>query len=360
MLTQSPLATLSPTLARHPRGRTGVVGLHHVALVVRDLERTTDFYGRLVGLRDLGPGTAPAGAPDRPGAIREAQVRWLGDATGRAGSLVALHERPGADRGRPGLGGTHHFALAVRDREALLMWKRRFLDEGYAVNGILDRHYFESIYVQDPDGTIVEFATLGPGWTRDEDAGRIGGEHRFPPAAMVNTNRDRARIAAENWPEAVRDITPAMTVQGMHHVTAIGASIERLHDFVHGALGMRLVKRTNNFDDVASYHWYWGIGAGHPGTLVTYFERDPAREPRVQHGAGQVAHYAVGVDTTRFDEARAALRDAGSPVSDTIEFGAAFGSAESVATVDPDGQPVVLASVNGATSYDAHVSEDAA
>ena len=83
------------------------------------------------------------------------------------------------------------------------MWKRRFLDEGYAVNGILDRHYFQSIYIKDPDGQIVELATLGPGWTIDEEAARIGEEHRDPPAEMINTNRDRARIAAENWPQAV-------------------------------------------------------------------------------------------------------------------------------------------------------------
>ena len=95
---------------------------------------------------------------------------------------------------------------------------------------------------------------------------------------MINTNRDRARIAAENWPEAVPQIAPTMRILGLHHVTAIGTSIEGTEAFVAGRLGMRRVKRTNNFDDVGSFHWYWGVGGGPPGTLVTYFDRKPERE----------------------------------------------------------------------------------
>jgi glyoxalase family protein len=62
----------------------------------------------------------------------------------------------------------------VRDRDALLRWKRRFLDEGHAVNGILDRHYFQSIYVQGPRRQIVELATLGPGVDDRRGAARLG------------------------------------------------------------------------------------------------------------------------------------------------------------------------------------------
>ncbi|HEY9504921.1 MAG TPA: VOC family protein, partial [Gemmatimonadales bacterium] len=120
---------------------TGVAGLHHVALVTRDLGRAADFYGRILGLDDMGRGPAPSARMDRPGQLGEAQARWFGDRAGRPGSLIAVVERPEERQGRPGIGGSHHFALAVADREVLLMWKRRFLDQGYAVNGILDRHY---------------------------------------------------------------------------------------------------------------------------------------------------------------------------------------------------------------------------
>jgi glyoxalase family protein len=346
------MSTAVPPRAAGARTATGVAGLHHVALVSRDLGRTADFYARVLGLRDLGDGPAPVAPSGRPGTLGEATARWFGDDAGRPGSLVAVVERPEAPQGAPGIGGTHHFALCVADREALLMWKRRFLDEGYAVNGILDRHYFQSIYVKDPDGTIVEFATRGPGWTMDEEAERIGEEHRAPPPEMVNTNRDRARIAAENWPEPVRDLAPAMRVQGLHHVTAIGTSIEGTERFVAGRLGMRRVKRTNNFDDVGSFHWYWGVGGGAPGTLVTYFDRKPERERPVQMGAGQVAHYAVAADADALPPLRAALAEAEIPVSASAAVGPDVAPFDAVATVDPDGHPVVLASLRGAASYE--------
>ena len=63
--------------------------------------------------------------------------------------------------------------------------------------------------------------------------------------------------------------------------------------------GCDLVKRTNNFDDPKSFHWYWGVGDGKPGTLVTYFERSPDREKPVVMGTGQTHHFALAVATTR-------------------------------------------------------------
>ncbi len=335
------------------RTATGILGLHHVAVVSRDAARAADFYARVLGLRDAGRGTAPHATATRPDELIDAPARVFGDESERTGSLIAVIERPDAAQGYPGIGATHHFALLVENRDVLLMWKRRMLDEGHKVNGILDRHYFQSIYVRDPDGTIVELATRGPGWTRDEEPDRIGEEHRAPPAEMLNTNRDRARIAAENWPDRVPDITSRMRIQGMHHVTAIGASIEATHAFLAERLSMRRVKRTNNFDDADSYHWYWGVGDGRPGTLVTYFERSPSRERPAVMGAGLTAHYAVAVEERAIDELRASFAEAGLPVSAITEFGTDRASYRAIATRDPDGQPVLLATAGGRTSYGA-------
>src|SRR5205807_4903345 len=108
--------------------------------------------------------------------------------------------------------------------EALLKWKRRLTDLGIAVKGPFDRHYFASIYLNDPDGTTIEIATRGPGWTVDEDADRLGMEYRKPLPEMTVSNRDKERIQALTWPEPVPAITPDMALlQGMHHITAIGA-----------------------------------------------------------------------------------------------------------------------------------------
>ena len=103
---------------------------------------------------------------------------------------------------------------------------------------------------------------------------------------------------------------------------------------------MRRVKKTSNFDDPDSAHWYWGDGRGPPGTLITYFERDPARNAAARMGAGQTHHFALAVpDEETQLEWREKLIEAGlrvSPVMDRIYF-------KSIYTNDPDGHIVELA-----------------
>lgn len=74
---------------------------------------------------------------------------------------------------------------------------------------------------------------------------------------------------------------------GIHHVTAISGEPQRNLDFYSGVLGLRLVKKTVNFDDPETYHLYYGDGAGHPGTIMTFFPWSHA--PRGRIGAGQLA-----------------------------------------------------------------------
>ncbi len=310
-----------------------IQGLHHITLVSADAQRTADFYTRVLGLR-LVKRTVNFDDP-------RSYHLYFGNERGAPGSAVTFFEWPGAARGRWGIGGTHHFALAVADREGLLKWKRRLTDLGIEVEGPYDRHYFVSIYFNDPDGTILEIATRGPGWTMDEEAERIGTEFRAPPAEMMSRNRDEARIRAETWPEPVPTITPDMALsQGMHHITAIGSDIGRTHAFFGDLLGMRRVKMTSNFDDPDSAHWYWGVGAGEPGTLITYFERDPRRVRAAAMGAGQTHHFALSVPD---EESQLDIRDkliragyAVSPVQERVYF-------KSIYTRDPDGHIVEVA-----------------
>lgn len=65
-------------------------------------------------------------------------------------------------------------------------------------------------------------------------------------------------------------VTKSM-VLGIHHVTAIASHPQPNVDFYVGALGLRLVKQTVNFDDPGVYHLYYGDGIGTPGTLLTFF-----------------------------------------------------------------------------------------
>ncbi len=78
-----------------------------------------------------------------------------------------------------------------------------------------------------------------------------------------------------------------MSTTGIHHVTAICGDAQRNVDFYAGLLGLRLVKRTINFDDPQTYHLYYGDTLGHPGSLITFFPWPGV--PRGGVGPGQVA-----------------------------------------------------------------------
>lgn len=75
-------------------------------------------------------------------------------------------------------------------------------------------------------------------------------------------------------------------IRGIHHVTAIASDPQRNLDFYAGVLGLRLVKRTVNFDDPQTYHFYYGDDVGSPGSIMTFFPWPGARRGR--HGTGQV------------------------------------------------------------------------
>jgi len=82
-------------------------------------------------------------------------------------------------------------------------------------------------------------------------------------------------------------------IAGLHHVTAMASDPQRNVDFYTGVLGLRLVKKTVNFDDPGTYHLYYGDEVGHPGTILTFFPWPLAR--RGVQGAGQatVTSFAV-------------------------------------------------------------------
>ena len=82
-------------------------------------------------------------------------------------------------------------------------------------------------------------------------------------------------------------------IPGIHHVTAIAGDPQRNLDFYAGSLGLRLVKRTVNFDDPATYHLYYGDDLGRPGSLITFFPWPRAR--RGHRGSGQATTIAFSV-----------------------------------------------------------------
>src|SRR5437868_8158387 len=85
-----------------------------------------------------------------------------------------------------------------------------------------------------------------------------------------------------------------LTIPGIHHVTAIAIDPQANLDFYTTVLGLRLVKRTVNFDDPGTYHFYFGDEHGTPGSILTFFPWPGAFPGLV--GAGQVSSivFAVG------------------------------------------------------------------
>jgi glyoxalase family protein len=73
---------------------------------------------------------------------------------------------------------------------------------------------------------------------------------------------------------------------GIHHITAIVEDPQENVDFYAGILGLRLVKKTVNFDDSGTYHFYFGNKEGNPGTIMTFFPWKGAHQGRI--GTGQV------------------------------------------------------------------------
>ena len=84
-----------------------------------------------------------------------------------------------------------------------------------------------------------------------------------------------------------------MELNGLHHVTAVTGNAQANVDFYTQVLGMRLVKKTVNQDDVSAYHLFYGDELGNPGTELTFFEW-PHMGPN-RNGPGSIAHTALRV-----------------------------------------------------------------
>lgn len=127
-----------------------------------------------------------------------------------------------------------------------------------------------------------------------------------------------------------------LALGGIHHVTAIAGDPQANFDFYAGTLGLRLIKRTINFDDPGTYHLYYGDGTGTPGTILTFFPWAGAARGRV--GSGQATALALSVPPRSLPFWQGRLAAQGVPVEDGEPR---FGSAV-LALQDPHGLPLEL------------------
>src|SRR5688572_16948556 len=127
-------------------------------------------------------------------------------------------------------------------------------------------------------------------------------------------------------------------ILGLHHVTATVHDAQADLDFGVDALGLRLVKKTVNFDNHFVYHFYYGDEVGHPGTIWTTFPYKDKGVPIGTKGAGQITVTSFSVPAGSLDAWKTRLRSRGYTVTDaTPRFGE-----ESILIADPSGLVIEL------------------
>lgn len=132
-------------------------------------------------------------------------------------------------------------------------------------------------------------------------------------------------------------------VRSLHHVTATVDDARQDYDFYTKVLGLRLVKKTVNFDNHDVYHFYYGNEVGTPGTIMTTFPYKGRGVPVGHTGAGQIRTTAFSVPRDSLDFWKTRLRERGVQVRDeTPQFGA-----PAIGFPDPSGLHLELVGTQG-------------
>ncbi len=120
-------------------------------------------------------------------------------------------------------------------------------------------------------------------------------------------------------------------VSGIHHITALSKDAQKTADFYSGVLGLRLVKKTVNFDAPNVYHLYFGDETGRPGTIITFFPFPDAA--RGMKGSGEIhaVAFSVNPESILFWKKRLAVFESTSRFGEEVIF-----------IEDPDGMRIEL------------------
>ena len=132
------------------------------------------------------------------------------------------------------------------------------------------------------------------------------------------------------------------TTTGLHHVTAIASDLRRNVAFYTDLLGLRLVKKTVNFDDPSAYHLYYGDETGAPGTIVTFFFWPGGQASRGRVGVGQMTAIPFSAPTASLAFWAERLRTHGVAAKRQSRWGE-----DVVAFNDPDGLPLEIVGSDG-------------
>ncbi|CAN5687752.1 hypothetical protein BH23GEM5_BH23GEM5_09770 [soil metagenome] len=161
-------------------------GLGYTVVTVPTHQPTQHFLTEGLGLRH--DHTYPVA--DAPQYL--VHVYTIGD--GGAHAEVHVVVRDDLPRARHGAGGVHHVALRVPDAQHIEDWAARLSALGYMNSGVVERFYFTSVYVREPNHVLFELATDGPGFEVD---GPLDGERlKAATLSRAATCGDRGEIEA--------------------------------------------------------------------------------------------------------------------------------------------------------------------
>jgi glyoxalase family protein len=141
-------------------------GLHHVTALSYESSHARTFYTDLLGLDAI--------EETRQERAAGPSQNIYGLDGGAPGTMIGFIDSPEASQGLVGIGTVHHIAFAVEDQDEQLKWRKKLQAHNVNVTQVLDRKYFKSIYFREPNGLLLEIATIPPGFTVDEAKGRLG------------------------------------------------------------------------------------------------------------------------------------------------------------------------------------------
>lgn len=209
-------------------------GVGSVALTVADLNRSVEFYRKVLGLAlfERSDAGAVLGAGATP--------------------LVALNEAQGARPKPPGTTGLFHFAVLLPSRRELGRILSHLLSIDYPLEGAADHLVSEAIYLADPDGNGIELYRDRPASTWQRDHGEI---------RMASEPFDAQGVLAEADDSSAWDGLPAGTRMGHVHLQV--GDVERARAFYVDVLGFELTAHWHGalFVAAGGYHHHIGLNS---------------------------------------------------------------------------------------------------
>jgi glyoxalase family protein len=148
-------------------------GLGPAYLSVPDLRPTATFLSRVYEIKEV----RSYASPDAP----KTRVHVFSMGAGGVSAELHIAVEPHLPIASQGAGAVHHIALRARDEDEYAYWVERYRSLGLRSSGPVDRFYFRSLYVREPNGVLIEIATDGPGFATDESAETMGESLSLPP-----------------------------------------------------------------------------------------------------------------------------------------------------------------------------------